>query len=147
VLEVTEHAVALDLDELAERLAALRAAGVRIALDDFGAGYSSLGQLRRLPVDVLKIDRSLVTEPAGALVEVVVRLGARLGLEVVAGGIAEPAQRAAVEAAGCRLGQGDLLHAPMLAEHLAALLTTEVIEPSDAQNLGQVDSGHEMRQA
>ena len=56
VLEVTEHAVATDLDELIRRLGALRATGVRIALDDFGAGYSSLGQLRQLPVDILKID-------------------------------------------------------------------------------------------
>ena len=58
VLEVTEHAVATDLDELIRRLRALRATGVRIALDDFGAGYSSLGQLRILPIDILKIDHS-----------------------------------------------------------------------------------------
>ena len=62
VLEVTEHAVATDLDELIRRLTALRETGVRIALDDFGAGYSSLGQLRRLPIDILKIDHSLVAE-------------------------------------------------------------------------------------
>jgi diguanylate cyclase (GGDEF)-like protein len=148
VLEVTEHAVAVDLDELAQRLGELRAAGVRIALDSFGAGYSSLGQLRRLPVDLLKIDRTLVAEPAGTLVEVVAGLGARLGLEVVAEGVAEPAQRAAVEAAGCRLGQGDLLHPPMLAEHVEALFSQDV-RPAriPAQNLGQVDSGREMRQA
>ncbi|MEN3305545.1 MAG: diguanylate cyclase [Micromonosporaceae bacterium] len=153
VLEVTEHAVAVDLDELAQRLGALRAAGVRIALDDFGAGYSSLGQLRRLPVDIIKIDRSLVAEPAGTLVEVVVGLGARLGLEVVAEGVSEAAQRAAVEAAGCRLGQGDVLHPPMLAEHVEALLARDMTAQDTgsahipAQNLGQVDSGREMRQA
>ena len=63
VLEVTEHAVATDLDELIQP-AARRCAriGVRIALDDFGAGYSSLGQLRRLPIDILKIDHTLVAE-------------------------------------------------------------------------------------
>ena len=67
VLEVTEQAVAIDLDELIKRLRALRAIGVRIALDDFGTGYSSLGQLRRLPIDILKIDHSLVaeSEPVG----------------------------------------------------------------------------------
>nr|BFE68362.1 hypothetical protein GCM10020092_016630 [Actinoplanes digitatis] len=107
VLEVTEHAVATDMDELIRRLCELRSTGVRIALDDFGAGYSSLGQLRKLPVDILKIDHALVAEPesrtgtAAPLVDVVVRLGHRLGLEVLAEGIGSPAQRAIVEEAGC----------------------------------------------
>jgi diguanylate cyclase (GGDEF)-like protein len=130
VLEVTEHAVATDMDELIRRLGQLRATGVRIALDDFGAGYSSLGQLRSLPVDILKIDRSLVAEPesrtgGGApLVDVVVRLGHRLGLEVIAEGISKPAQRAAVEAAGCHLGQGSLFGWGVPAEHLEAQLVS-----------------------
>jgi predicted signal transduction protein with EAL and GGDEF domain len=129
VLEVTEHAVATDLDELVRRLRALRMTGVRIALDDFGAGYSSLGQLRNLPVDILKIDQSLVAEPessrtgtAAPLVDVVVRLGHRLGLEVIAEGMAEPQQLTVVEAAGCRWGQGWLFGAPVPAEHLEARL-------------------------
>jgi diguanylate cyclase (GGDEF)-like protein len=130
VLEVTEHAVATDMDELIRRLTELRATGVRIALDDFGAGYSSLGQLRNLPVDILKIDHSLVAEPesrtgtAAPLVDVVVRLGHRLGLEVLAEGIGTPAQRAVVEEAGCRLGQGSLFGWGVPAEHLEALLVT-----------------------
>ncbi|AGL20481.1 diguanylate cyclase/phosphodiesterase [Actinoplanes sp. N902-109] len=130
VLEVTEHAVATDLDELIRRLAELRSTGVRIALDDFGAGYSSLGQLRNLPVDILKIDHALVAEPesrtgmAAPLVDVVVRLGHRLGLEVLAEGIGTPAQREVVEAAGCRLGQGSLFGWGVPAEHLEAQLRT-----------------------
>jgi diguanylate cyclase len=130
VLEVTEHAVATDLQELISRLAELRATGVRIALDDFGAGYSSLGQLRTLPVDILKIDHALVAEPesrtgtAAPLVDVVVRLGHRLGLEVLAEGIGTPAQRAVVEEAGCRLGQGSLFGWGVPAEHLEAQLQT-----------------------
>ncbi|WP_459839873.1 putative bifunctional diguanylate cyclase/phosphodiesterase [Catenuloplanes niger] len=121
VLEVTEHAVATDLDELCRRLRALRDTGVRIALDDFGAGYSSLGQLRDLPVDILKIDRKLVvaSEP---LVDVVVRLGHRLGLEVLAEGISAPAHLAVVEASGCRFGQGFLFGGGVPAEHLEARL-------------------------
>ncbi|WP_442320072.1 putative bifunctional diguanylate cyclase/phosphodiesterase [Catenuloplanes nepalensis] len=121
VLEVTEHAVATDLDELCRRLRALRDTGVRIALDDFGAGYSSLGQLRDLPVDILKIDRKLVvaSEP---LVDVVVRLGHRLGLEVLAEGISAPAHLAVVEASGCRFGQGFLFGGGVPAEHLEAQL-------------------------
>jgi diguanylate cyclase (GGDEF)-like protein len=130
VLEVTEHAVATDMDELIRRLCELRSTGVRIALDDFGAGYSSLGQLRNLPVDILKIDHALVAEPesrtgtAAPLVDVVVRLGHRLGLEVLAEGIGTPAQRAIVEEAGCRLGQGSLFGWGVPAEHLLSQLET-----------------------
>ncbi|WP_051799491.1 putative bifunctional diguanylate cyclase/phosphodiesterase [Catenuloplanes japonicus] len=121
VLEVTEHAVATDPDELRRRLRELRDTGVRIALDDFGAGYSSLGQLRELPVDILKIDRKLVaaSEP---LVDVVVRLGHRLGLEVLAEGISTPAHRAVVEESGCRFGQGFLFGGGVPAEHVEAQL-------------------------
>ena len=144
VLEVTEHAVATDLDELIKRLRALRAIGVRIALDDFGAGYSSLGQLRRLPIDILKIDHSLVaeTEPAGTpglslaggvdleksaakggpLVDVVVRLGHQLGLEVIAEGVTNQRELAAVVEAGCRFGQGQAFGWAVPAEHLEAML-------------------------
>ena len=139
VLEVTEHAVATDLEELISRLAELRATGVRIALDDFGAGYSSLGQLRTLPVDILKIDHALVAEPesrtgtAAPLVDVVVRLGHRLGLEVLAEGIGTPAQRAVVEEAGCRLGHGSLFGWGVPAEHLEAQLQT--LRPSGSRPL------------
>jgi diguanylate cyclase (GGDEF)-like protein len=156
VLEVTEHAVALDLDEVVDRLAELRAVGVRIALDDFGAGYSSLGQLRRLPIDVLKIDKILVVEPASAptrkaapLVGVVVGLGHQLGLEVIAEGVADPAQEEIVSAAGCRLVQGELYGRAMPSEHVEALLAGAPIIPAQrpAQDVGQVDSGHEMRQS
>ncbi|MEU5945466.1 bifunctional diguanylate cyclase/phosphodiesterase [Micromonospora sp. NPDC047465] len=134
VLEVTEHAVATDLDELIRRLTALRLTGVRIALDDFGAGYSSLGQLRRLPIDILKIDHSLVAEhepvrpvdrdgPAFApMVDIVMRLGHQLGLEVIAEGVTTRTELAAVVAAGCRFGQGALSGWGVPAEHLGAML-------------------------
>ncbi|MFF0377114.1 putative bifunctional diguanylate cyclase/phosphodiesterase [Actinoplanes missouriensis] len=130
VLEVTEHAVATDMDELVRRLAEVRETGVRIALDDFGAGYSSLTQLRTLPVDILKIDHALVAEPesrtgtAAPLVDVVVRLGHRLGLEVLAEGIGTTAQREVVEEAGCRLGQGSLFGWGVPAEHFETRLRT-----------------------
>ncbi|GAA1631816.1 putative bifunctional diguanylate cyclase/phosphodiesterase [Actinoplanes couchii] len=131
VLEVTEHAVATDMEELVRRLAEVRATGVRIALDDFGAGYSSLTQLRTLPVDILKIDHALVAEPesrtgtAAPLVDVVVRMGHRLGLEVLAEGIGTQAQLEAVEEAGCRLGQGSLFGWGVPAEHLESRLRAE----------------------
>ncbi|WP_370457775.1 putative bifunctional diguanylate cyclase/phosphodiesterase [Actinoplanes sp. OR16] len=156
VLEVTEHAVATDMEELVARLAELRETGVRIALDDFGAGYSSLTQLRTLPVDILKIDHALVAEPesrtgtAAPLVDVVVRLGHRLGLEVLAEGIGTTAQREVVEEAGCRLGQGSLFGWGVPAEHFETRLRTlqpvgprpipapRVIPPSDAPARSQV---------
>nr|WP_239140197.1 EAL domain-containing protein [Plantactinospora endophytica] len=132
VLEVTEHAVATDLDELIRRLRALRLTGVRIALDDFGAGYSSLGQLRRLPIDILKIDHSLVAGPEpirppdgrafAPMVDVVMRLGHQLGLEVIAEGVTNPTELAAVVEAGCRFGQGQLFGWGVPAEHLEAML-------------------------
>ncbi len=128
VLEVTEHAVATDLEELIQRLRTLRGTGVRIALDDFGAGYSSLGQLRHLPADILKIVHSLVAEPesrtgrTAPLVDVVVRLGHRLGLEVIAEGMEAPAQLKVVDEAGCRFGQGSLFGWGVPAEHLEARL-------------------------
>jgi diguanylate cyclase (GGDEF)-like protein len=134
VLEITEHAVATDLEEMIRRLGALRLTGVRIALDDFGAGYSSLGQLRKLPVDILKIDHSLVAEQEPArpavredrafapMVDVVMRLGHQLGLEVIAEGVTNPTEFAAVVGAGCRFGQGQLFGWGVPAEHLEAML-------------------------
>ncbi len=133
VIELTEHSAALDLDSIVGRLSELRATGVRIALDDFGAGYSSLGQLRQLPVDILKIDRSLVGDPSGSprsravapLVDVVVQLGARLDLEVIAEGVSDAARRQVVEASGCRLAQGDLFGPAVPAERIEAMLQAE----------------------
>src|SRR5690606_15209556 len=112
VVEISERGMTGDARELAAPLAALRALGTRTALDDFGAGYSSLAQLRRLPVDLLKIDQTLITDPVvpggsgGSLSDVVVCLGQRLGMEVVAEGVEHPAQRELLTAAGCHFGQG-----------------------------------------
>jgi EAL domain-containing protein (putative c-di-GMP-specific phosphodiesterase class I) len=164
VIEVTEHAVAQDVQQLVDRLTSLREAGVRVALDDFGSGYSSLGQLRTLPVDILKIDRTLIA-PIGTgsvrfappLADVVVQLGNRLGLDVVAEGITEEGQRRVLEEAGCRYAQGDLFGRPMPAERVEALFRavvasprqrdTEADETTKVQNVGSVDSGREMGQS
>jgi EAL domain-containing protein (putative c-di-GMP-specific phosphodiesterase class I) len=122
VLEVTEHAVAVDVVEFRRVLAALRALGVRIALDDFGAGYSSLGQLRQIPVDILKIDQELVGDVA--LVDVAVRLGKRLGLQVIAEGISDQAHHKLVAGTNCPYGQGYLFGRGVPAEHLEAMLVS-----------------------
>ncbi len=122
VLEVTEHAVAVDVVEFRRVLAALRALGVRIALDDFGAGYSSLGQLRQIPVDILKIDQELVGDVA--LVDVAARIGKRLGLQVIAEGISDQAHHRLVAETGCQFGQGFLFGRGVPAEHLEAMLVS-----------------------
>jgi diguanylate cyclase (GGDEF)-like protein len=130
VFEVTEQAVATDVTQLKARLTSLRIMGARVALDDFGSGYASLGQLRGLPVDILKIDHSLVRDPGvrdsqpAPLVDIVVRLGHRLGLEVIAEGIEDVAQRTVVEQAACRFGQGRLFGWGVPAEHMEALLAS-----------------------
>jgi diguanylate cyclase (GGDEF)-like protein len=152
VLEVTEHTVAVDLEELIGQLNDLRETGVKIALDDFGAGYSSLGQLRTLPVDILKIDRSLVGDSGGApsLVDVVVTLGERLDLMVIAEGVAEASELRVAQGAGARLIQGEMFGRAMPAERLEAMLSGEVtVRPPHqrAHGMGQLDSGREMRQS
>jgi PAS domain S-box-containing protein len=116
------------VEDLAAQLGRLRAQGMRTAVDHFGAGPTSLSQLRILPLDLLKVDRDVFGQPAdafrqiGAVMDVTVALGRRLGLEVIAHGLQAPEDLDTVQAAGCRLGQGDLLGRPMPAEHLEALL-------------------------
>ena len=111
VLEITETSMVEDADGAIATLQALKALGVRLAIDDFGTGYSSLSYLRRLPVDILKIDRSFVV-PAGrgdresALVDAVFRLGRSLGLVTIAEGIEDAEQRDRLVSLGCRVGPG-----------------------------------------
>ncbi len=110
-LEITETSLVQDNPVTSESLRRLKELGVTIAIDDFGAGYSSLSYLRRFPIDVLKIDRELVAGVAGtageaALARAVVQLGQTLGLGIVAEGIESRDQLDALAALGCRTGQG-----------------------------------------
>jgi EAL domain-containing protein (putative c-di-GMP-specific phosphodiesterase class I) len=105
----------------------LRRLGVRIALDDFGTGFSSLGYLRRFPVDKLKIDKSFVqnlgiTEDAAAIIECVTRLGRALGLAVTAEGVETGEQHRFVRAVGCHQVQGYLFSAPVEAAEIDKLI-------------------------
>ncbi|WP_298806757.1 EAL domain-containing protein [uncultured Pseudokineococcus sp.] len=114
VVEITET-VLVDHALAHERLAALRALGVRVAIDDFGTGFTSIAQLHRLPADVLKVDRSLAAadDPASAeLVRLVVGAARTFSLAVVAEGVETPAQLDALRAASCDAVQGYLLHRP-----------------------------------
>jgi diguanylate cyclase (GGDEF)-like protein len=124
MLEVTESHLP-DLTA-SDSLARLRAAGVQVALDDFGSGYSSLAQLVRLPIDVLKLDRDLVTnlgeEGGEAVLTAAVALARSLGMRTVTEGIETSAQLAAVRRAGADLGQGYLFSRPMPASEVRDLL-------------------------
>jgi diguanylate cyclase (GGDEF)-like protein/PAS domain S-box-containing protein len=127
VLELTESALLADEDAAAVVLGVLKQLGIRISLDDFGTGYSSLSHLRRFPIDVLKIDRSFVTDIDAAnsgeraLVHSIVRLAHSLNLETVAEGIERPEQVVRLRAIGAQYGQGYHFARPMDA---AALLRT-----------------------
>ncbi|SNY47406.1 bifunctional diguanylate cyclase/phosphodiesterase [Paractinoplanes atraurantiacus] len=121
VVEVSEDDVRQPgVDEVAASLGRLRAEGVRTAVGDFGTGPTSLSRLRILPVDLLKIDQEVFDEPA--VLEVAVTVGHRLGMEVIAHGVADLAELNIAETAGCRLAQGGLLGRPMPAERLEAFL-------------------------
>jgi EAL domain-containing protein (putative c-di-GMP-specific phosphodiesterase class I) len=114
-----------DADLAVRRLTELKALGVSLALDDFGTGYSSLGYLSKLPVDVLKMDRSFLSagaRPEG-LAEAVLAIGRSLGLYVVAEGIEHPEQADALRDLGCDLGQGFHFARPMDAESAFAFLS------------------------
>lgn len=117
-LEVTESTILRDIDESAERMARLRLMGVRIAIDDFGVGYSPLSYMHRLPLDAVKVDRTFIgqiTKPSGSLpvVHTITILAHHRGLEVVAEGVETESELELVRAARCDLIQGFLFGAPM----------------------------------
>jgi diguanylate cyclase (GGDEF)-like protein len=127
-LEITETAMMADLATMTETLHALKALGVRLAVDDFGVGHASLRRLRALlPVDTLKIDKSFVdgiTEDAddAAIVEGVVRLAHSLGLHAVAEGVETAEQVAMLRAWSCQTGQGYYFARPGDPDDVARML-------------------------
>ncbi len=121
-LELTESIVMNDVDHVAARLAELRKLGVRVSVDDFGTGYSSLAYLSKLPLDVLKIDRSFVREldadgargdQAGAVAQAITSLGHSLGLDVLAEGVETRGQLERLDELGCDEVQGFLFAKPV----------------------------------
>lgn len=122
-------------DAVTTRIKALKALGVSLAVDDFGGGMSSLGYLRELPIDILRIDSSFVEGidadaeagilASGILASGIVELGSALGLSSMARGIETAGQLARLRSASCQLGQGAYFSAPLDPEHFAALLDLE----------------------
>lgn len=116
-IEITERMLMDSNPVVRQRLAELRSHGVRISIDDFGTGHSSLSYLNSLPVDVLKIDRSFVQDVTSGseqsvLVEAIVAMAGKLGLHVVAEGIEQESEKGFLVACGCDLLQGYLLGHP-----------------------------------
>jgi diguanylate cyclase (GGDEF)-like protein len=135
-LEITEGILMDDLERGSEVLGAVRDAGIRLALDDFGTGHSSLGHLRGLSIDALKVDQSLVrdltsTTDAEPLVRAMVAMGHALGLEVVAEGVETPEQLQVVRALGFDAAQGFILARPAPGHRVGPVL----FGPSGAETL------------
>jgi EAL domain-containing protein (putative c-di-GMP-specific phosphodiesterase class I) len=129
ILEITESAVVGEEEHRIGTLRRLQALGVQFALDDFGTGYSSLSYLKRLPVSLLKIDRSFV-ERIGqdaedeVLVSGIVYVASGLGVSVLAEGVETPEQLAWVNSLGCELAQGYYFSEPLSSEEAGELLAT-----------------------
>ena len=112
-MEVTESATLREPERIGPLLRQLRLIGLQIAIDDFGAGWSSLSRLRQLPVQILKIDRSFLREipddpESGAIVRAVIALSDALSMTTVAEGVELPVQQHFLAAQGCPLAQGRL---------------------------------------
>jgi len=133
--EITEHAVMQDIDRAIDTLHELKSLGVSLAIDDFGTGYSSMAQLKRLPVDALKIDQTFVAGLATdggdrAIVDATIRLAKSFGLDVVAEGIETQDLVALLLALGCFRAQGYLLCRPIAADALEDILGRGGIDPA-----------------
>ncbi len=129
-LEITENSVVEAADQVLENIERLRMLGVRFHLDDFGTGYSSLSNLRRLPIDTLKIDRSFITQEDLSsnrlIVEAVVQMAKALGLKVVCEGIETKNQAAWLRGLECDYGQGFLYSRPLPAASIEGLVQNQI---------------------
>ena len=128
-LEISEAVLMRDDPKMFDRLDALKKIGVRLAIDDFGTGYASLSYLKRLPVDCLKIDRSLIKgvgfdNEDTAIIRAVVTLARSLGITVTAEGVETTEQLSQLRELGCEQGQGYYFARPVSADRLPELLAS-----------------------
>ncbi|HEY6567245.1 MAG TPA: EAL domain-containing protein [Actinomycetota bacterium] len=134
LVEITETSAMMDPDRAQQILSQLDAGGLRIAIDDFGTGYSSLSRLREMPVSVLKIDRSFVSNadsdaPSASIVSAFLELARGLGMTTLAEGIETEAELAFLIERGCELGQGYLFSRPVPPEEIIAFALGGVPRP------------------
>jgi diguanylate cyclase (GGDEF)-like protein/PAS domain S-box-containing protein len=135
VLEITESMMIDDVELAIERLDALRNLGVLLAVDDFGTGYSSLNYIRRLPIDILKIDKSFIdgvdgADSQGNLTSAIVDIARVLKLQCVAEGVERAEQYERLKELGCDKAQGFLLARPMSAESIRERLQAGAFAPN-----------------
>jgi EAL domain-containing protein (putative c-di-GMP-specific phosphodiesterase class I)/GGDEF domain-containing protein len=135
VLEITERSLFEDLQDARKALSRLNRIGVRLAIDDYGTGYSSLAALRQLPIQQVKIDRSFVTGIPGdaqndEIVASTVRLAHRLGATVVGEGVETAGELTQLAIHGCDIAQGYLIGPPVPAEELMSVLVPEQYGPN-----------------
>jgi EAL domain-containing protein (putative c-di-GMP-specific phosphodiesterase class I) len=133
VLEITETSLMEDAEAGEQVLHELRDLGVRIAIDDFGTGYSSLSYLKQFPIDILKIDRSFISNMTegpeeSALPEALIHLSKILELDTVAEGIETVAQLHKLRSLGCRKGQGYYFSKPVEMDQALSLLGGPVVQ-------------------
>lgn len=131
IIEITETVVITDVDLAMERLSRLRKFGIKIALDDFGTGYSSLAHLLKLPIDIIKIDRSFIKSipirnEETAITKNILSMAHELNYKVVAEGIETKEQLEYLKENSCESGQGFLLCVPLPSEELS-----KVLKPND----------------
>jgi diguanylate cyclase (GGDEF)-like protein len=134
IIEITESALMRDLDATVRNLKSLKSLGLRIAVDDFGTGYSSFSHLEQLPIDILKVDRSLVANVAhmkiesgrASLTPAIVQLAHTLGLLPIAEGVEQPEQVPSLRDLDCNLAQGYHLGMPLSAPETEELLRSLV---------------------
>jgi diguanylate cyclase (GGDEF)-like protein/PAS domain S-box-containing protein len=118
MLELTESLVVRNINEVVDKMKALKEMGVLLSMDDFGMGYSSLSVLKQLPLDELKIDQSFVADALESsdnalIIQTIIAMGSNLGLEVIAEGVATKEQADLLNAAGCKAYQGYLFSKPV----------------------------------
>ena len=126
-LEVTESVLIDGFENVAHKLTALKEYGIRISLDDFGTGFSSLSYLKKLPIDTLKIDKSfidtvLIDSPTRVITESIIKMVKTLGFEAVAEGVEEFKQYEYLQSIGCDVIQGFYFAKPQNVEEIEKLL-------------------------
>jgi EAL domain-containing protein (putative c-di-GMP-specific phosphodiesterase class I) len=131
-LEITESMIMHNVDRAARLLEAIKSLGIKLAIDDFGTGYSSLSQLKRFPIDTLKIDRSFVRDiPENsedmAITEAIISLGKTLGVSVIAEGVESTNQLAFLEKRACDSMQGYLFSKPCTPDALINVLRKNLL--------------------
>ena len=139
-LEVTESAMMSNVDEVISRMKTLKGIGIRLSIDDFGTGFSSLSYLQRLPLDKLKIDRAFVKDidtPEGSvLVTTIIAMAKSLNLDIIAEGVETESQFTRLHGLGCQMMQGFLISRPVPAEQITELLHQQTAAPRAPRHKG-----------